>query len=154
MGKKIILICFLLLFSLSNSKLEENFVQLPMNVICSNLEDPLNEAFLFGKDEFSFKTDYLDTSNIFDSQKIEADTQRKEHGNYGPEHGRTIVAACGLPEIADQGVDAVGGRRNGVGGCCHGVGGVGQLWFLCGFERIGNNGSPDGAMRTGPRGNV
>ena len=77
MGKKIILICFLLLFSLSNSKLEENFVQLPMNVICSNLEDPLNEAFLFGKDEsaFSFKTDYLDTSNIFDSQKIEADTQ-------------------------------------------------------------------------------
>ena len=76
MGKKIILISFLLLFSLSNSKLEENFVQLPMNVTCSSLQDPINEEFSFGKEEsgFSFQTDYFDNQNIFDPQKIEAET--------------------------------------------------------------------------------
>ena len=63
MSKKIILLSFLLLFSLSISKLEDNLIQLPMNVSCINLEDPMNDGFLFGKDEsgFSFNTEYFDT---------------------------------------------------------------------------------------------
>ena len=74
---KIIPLSFLLLFSLSNSKLEPNIEKLLMNVDCTSFESPLNDGLIFGKDKsaFSFKTDFIDTSKIFDPERIEIESQ-------------------------------------------------------------------------------
>ena len=108
MVKKIILLNFLLLFSLSNSKLEENLVQLPMNVFCSSIENPADNSWFFGKDEsgFSFKTDYYDNENIFDSQKIESETHF-ETSISGKSDSSIYKLSCRLWKADDNNINSI-----------------------------------------------
>ena len=108
MAKKMILLSFLLLFSLSNSKLEENLVQLSMNVFCSSIENPADNSWFFGKDEsgFSFKTDYYDNENIFDSQKIESETHF-ETSISGKSDSSIYKLSCRLWKADDNNINSI-----------------------------------------------
>ena len=109
MAKKIISFILLLLFALSNSKLEENLEQLQMKVDCRYISSHLYGQALFGRNEsrIFYKTDYFDNSNIFDQQNIEAETQFQTtiEGQY--HHSYVYTLSCRLWKGDDNGINSI-----------------------------------------------